>query len=362
MRIIAVTEQYPHLSHEDAWPQFDNWDGSLIEIKDLHDPDQLTDYDVALICPNRATQEHPWIDRIHEWKRQGLLRPDLALGSWKGYLYCHKPLFLKWISLGGSYCSRYCSLNDSVCKTKVYELPMALHELSLEGTFGPDVGRESKEALPIIGHEAFCGGVKDRNFKLAMDACEKANQECYFVHENNKAWPFVVEELTKREDLPLSLEDYKKKIKSSLFTIVPVKTGDYAHGHWDITKSLLCEKPVLCTKRAGCDQYIEHKVNGYLANETVGDYVRGIKYLQENAANMINGVNKALDKHSYKCHREELYKLCEIVYEDRGKSKVTAGLSRAQLKRKEKLTKKQKKKLARMKLGQLKNNKNRNKR
>jgi len=299
--IIAVTDDKQTEFLKNPFSQLINPDGIQIHKDKLHSPDQLAGYDFILVCPNCRTCEGvTWPKRIHHWKQEGKIQGELILATYKGWHWAHLPFYARWITHGGT---RTKGRKMHATENSYFiPLPLTVNE--------KDVSQAHLDNLTMTSKIAFCGGRQDRNFKLANQACKIAKQECYFVSDK---LPSEIKGDHKR----IPLEEYEKCIRESYFTIVPVVPGDYPHGHSDIARSLVFGKPVLCTKNSGCDKYIKHKINGYLADNTIEDYVNGIKYIQKNITNMVEELRENPYEYQYKHYIRKLHNLCESIYKDK---------------------------------------------
>ncbi len=164
----------------------------------------------------------------------------------------------------------------------------------------------------VHGQYIFCGGNNMRDHASFIESIKELAIKVVVV--TDKKLP---------DNLPpnceifgrLPLHDYMNLMAGSLFVVAPLLPSDSPHGHCDISSALSLGKPVVTTKGASVDEYIEYGKNGLLVEPlNVADYKEKISLLVNNNK-YLNNLSEYAGSHiadfSYKSFGS---KLMNIIY------------------------------------------------
>lgn len=115
----------------------------------------------------------------------------------------------------------------------------------------------------IRGEYIFCGGSNMRDHKSFLEAIRDLPVQAVLV--TDRSLSFVAPSNCKFFGR-LPLDEYINIMAGSLFVIVPLLSSKLPHGHCDISSALSLGKPVITTKGASADSYIEEGKNGFFVN------------------------------------------------------------------------------------------------
>jgi hypothetical protein len=217
----------------------------------LQDPAQLAGVDVVLVCPERM--DEPGVERLMLWREQGRVPGWLMFGTYKGVYYV--PRYRGLVDAYVVHSQSYRAESDAL---PVF-VPLALTE------------HENKHDDGYI----FVGGRKRRDFAMAAEALAKCR--AVFVSDRLGSLPENSLHTIVPERIPL--DDYRLLLARSSFAVVPLEPGDFPHGHSDVVRAIKSGRPVVVTRGASCDDYVEHEATGYLAEYSVEGFERGVKWV-----------------------------------------------------------------------------------
>jgi hypothetical protein len=280
MNIIALTE-------ERSW-FFNNTDLPQLPLNDIT-PQILSQYAIAVICPEKDRNPKPV--EIIEWKRAGYLpRTLLCFGSYKGIHYWNaerEKLVERWVVHSKSEIER--------CKSK----RMTFISLSYKGIQGEGTGKY-----------VFCGGLSNRDFKLAAQAVAATNFEARFV--SNLLPPINHPNIhcTYRR---IPLNEYKTMLAEAWITLVPVKPSLQSRGHSDVVRSLVAGRPVIVTRRASCDDYVIDGFNGYLVSYDVDEWKKALLRAWESRDTLTTGARTSALKYTSALYNTTLREMIQNI-------------------------------------------------
>jgi len=287
MNIVAFTQASGFAKHC-PWPQIALEPGCVGE-----DGWQLAD--VLLICPERLDDEtHIAVDELVR-EAQGQKQPVL-FATHKGlvhYRYCYSK---------ANYVTHSKEMED--WPNFIYYVPLALEP----GT--------STVAPPPFDY-IFIGGRKDRDFcmayeavQLLFDRIDLRKLKVLVVSDKLPGELGSTEHIIAR-DTPVALSVYRELMENALATLVPVIPGHHSHGHSDCVRSLQAATPVVVTKGASCDDYVEPGVNGVLVDFNAESMAIGLEYC-------INHIQYAhsYDRYDYRTYMQRIAWLAYKIVEE----------------------------------------------
>ena len=212
----------------------------------------------------------------------------VIMGTYKG-MYCHDKRIAATVV--------HCDMSHDERVVNPHSIPLALDQ--------PDHPTHSTP------QHVFIGGRKDRDFRLADEACVRNKIRGVYISDKlSPTWEYY-SAMTIRDKVPL--RDYTRTISCSKVCIVPLQPGLHPHGHSDVVRAILAGKPVLTTRGASCDKYIQHKETGYLADPTPESYADGLEFILDNYRYMCQNVKGHRSRYTYTSYNRSLRALCEKV-------------------------------------------------
>lgn len=169
----------------------------------------------------------------------------------------------------------------------------------------------SMQKNKIGGEYIFCGGSNMRDHKSFLEAIRDLPVRSVLV--TDRFLPYSVPsncEVFGR----LPLDEYVNIMAGSLFIIVPLLSSKLPHGHCDISSALSLGKPVITTRGASADSYIEEGKNGFFVNagdvagyrKAIIDLISDRKMLEE----MSRYAETRAENYSYKTFGRKIFSVC----------------------------------------------------
>jgi glycosyltransferase involved in cell wall biosynthesis len=201
-----------------------------------------------LIIFGSANRIVPWFARL---KRLGLLSNVKLLATTQSYLQDSEVLYLDKVII---FSRREIGLRATDVQHKYYFIP-----LPADGDFY-NLSSVNEER-PYI----FTGGGAGRDFASLIDAVRELDVLLKIV-------TFSPQSLNYTGRLPDNCQVYWKMPRQEFlqimagarFVVVPLKKGEYPHGHTTIVQALRMGKAVITNENASADDYVENGRNGLL--------------------------------------------------------------------------------------------------
>lgn len=240
---------------------------------------------------------NPAPKRILDWKRRGKISTPIAFATYKGIHY--------WTKRDETHVAAVVVHCRSERRNKDAS---NLHFIPLHLNTHP--------GLPAQDY-VFVGGRKERDFDMAFKALSMAGVKAKIVSDRipkgMKSKGNV--EVIGPHKIPSS--EYIDLLQRCRYSIVPVKPGDFSHGHSDVVRSLLASKPVIATRGGSCDDYIDDGVNGLLANADAVDLCRKILDMENNLDLLTSGARVSAHQFEWPAYEASLIQLASDIVASR---------------------------------------------
>ncbi len=161
----------------------------------------------------------------------------------------------------------------------------------------------------------FSGGGAGRDFETLIDAFQGLEAPLRIVTFSRK-------NLNYRSRFPanvtveyrMPVQSFLERIAASLFVVVPLKKGNWPHGHTTIVQSLRLGKPVITSKNATTEDYVIHGKNGLLVEpgdtEGLRNAVLKLYRDRELLASLSRNAKASSMDFSYSHFAEDVVRLC----------------------------------------------------
>ena len=113
--------------------------------------------------------------------------------------------------------------------------------------------------------DVFSGGGEGRDFKTLFDAVRGTAWKVKvvtFSPKNIQDAGSVPENVI--VDYKMPLENFLKKMAKSKIVVIPLRSGNWPHGHTSVVQALRLGKPVITNLASSVDDYIQDGINGSL--------------------------------------------------------------------------------------------------
>ena len=164
----------------------------------------------------------------------------------------------------------------------------------------------------ISAEYIFCGGSNMRDHKSFLEAIIDLPVRAVLVTDkplSSKA-PSNCEVFGR-----LPLDEYISIMADSLFVVVPLFQSKLPHGHCDISSALSLGKPVITTRGASADSYIEEGKSGFFVNAgDVAGYKKAIADLIDNRKlldEMSDYTKTHAENFSYDVYAKKILSICD---------------------------------------------------
>ena len=164
----------------------------------------------------------------------------------------------------------------------------------------------------ISGEYIFCGGSNMRDHKSFLEAIGGLPVRAVLVTDKP-----ILSEIPSNCQVfgRLPLDEYISIMAGSSFVVVSLFQSKLPHGHCDISNALSLGKPVITTRGASADDYIEEGENGFFVDagdvagyrKAITDLTNDRKLLQE----MSSYTKSRIENFSYKTFGQKLFSLCQ---------------------------------------------------
>jgi glycosyltransferase involved in cell wall biosynthesis len=252
-----------------------------------------------LIIFGSANRVVPWFARM---KRLGLLPDVKLLATTQSYLQDSEVRYLDKVII---FSRREIGLRAADVQHKYHFIP-----LPADGDF--DNLPSLNEKRPYI----FAGGGAGRDFASLIDAVRGLDVRLKIVTFSPKSLDYSGT-LPDNCDVSWRMprQEFLQIMAGAGFVVIPLKQGEYPHGHTTIVQALCMGKAVITNENASADDYVKHGRNGLLI--PAGDssaYRQAIETLWHNDALRQSYEQQAraeADSLTYAAYAARLTDLCQ---------------------------------------------------
>ena len=162
---------------------------------------------------------------------------------------------------------------------------------------------------------------KRKGWNLFVNALRKLDKKKYFLLIFGKFWSYKTLEAVDIEYKSIGFVN-DKRILNSIYSCADVFVASSIQDGWPKTfaEAMYCNTPVVCFKNTSISEIVDHKINGYIAEDFDADKLKeGIEWILENAKKnyfkknitknkIMNYSSANIAKNYIKLYKEILYK------------------------------------------------------